>query len=985
MSRLRASLIISSWNGRHLLETCLPRVLRALAHAGGRHEVIVVDDGSADDTVEFIHREFPEVRLLPLARNLRFARANNAAARVAEGDILVFLNNDMHVSVDFLSPLLRHFENPSVFATTARIEMQPRRVAGGLIQETGLVRARFVGGFFVLQHEHPITEEPVRVLYAGGGSSAVRRDQFFELGGFDRLFRPFYFEDLDVSYRAQKRGWHVVYEPKSRMVHMHRRTNTPANFPGRYVDLMFGKNSLLFTWKVLTDSRLVRQHFRALWARLMRPSLDPGLAAVFFRAAAQLPELVRSRHRARRGEALTDQQTIALAAAARGDEATDAGSIPYASSGRGKRVLVVGFSPLPFEKERRIGALCFRTWHVTQAMLAAGHEVTLVAVRMSGAYEQESTRPPALRFRGSHFTYYSLDHATFEDGRMLRRICERVDPEAIVTVHSYPTWAASRLPSDAPMWADLNGYAMTEAQAQAAVIRDDSPVTEAWKWEQAALARADVFSVVSVRQKFALIGELAAVGRLTSGNYGDDRVHYMPNAIDPEPYRHARRALRGTVVGEGDFVVLWAGGYNTWTDVDTLFGGLTAAMREEPRLRFVSLGGAMPGRDETTYYRFRRLVDESDLADRFVFAGWVPTDDVPNYYFESDVGINIDRYSYEMLIGCRYRILDMLRAGLPVVTTLGTEISHLVEHERLGATFAPGDAQGLKGALLELARDEPRRRRSATRARDYVLKNRLAETVMRPLKEWTADPRPSADRLRAPRSEPALWQPRSFAGRLGKALETRGLRGGIGEVARLLASGLAELLSRAFVRRRAVRPWGLDPREPPHTTLVIRATDLSTTTQAVRRVQQGYPAAEIAVLVPESLAEETRYEADADIIPAARLEGCGYRVSSGLVNALRERRFDTVVVAGEGNRRAEALALLCGADRRVEVRHDGAAHVFWIAPYKPLAAVLGIVVGAVEKLILTTLVGLIWGSLAAEGRLWSLRRRLGVGGGQAHN
>ncbi len=983
MSRLRASLIVSSWNGRHLLETCLPRVLRAAAHAGDNHEVIVVDDASTDDTVEFVQREYPEVRLLPLARNVRFARANNAAARAAQGDVLVFLNNDMHVSADFLSPLLRHFEDPSVFAATARIEMQPRRVAGGMIQETGLVRARFENGFFVLQHEHPITDEPVPVLYAGGGSSAVRRDHFLALGGFDRLFRPFYFEDLDVSYRAQKRGWRIVYEPKSRMVHAHRRTNSPENFPGAYVDLMFGKNSLLFTWKVLTDSRLVKEHFRALWAKLMRPGLDPKLPPVFFRAARQLPELVRSRHRARTGQVLTDGQAIGLAAAARSDEATDAGSIPYASSGRGRRVLVVGFSPLPFEKERRIGALCFRTWHVAQAMLAAGHKVTLVGVRTSGAYERESTRPPALRFRGSNFTYYSLEHAVFQDGRMLQRICERVDPEAIVTVHSYPAWVVSRLQSEAPMWADLNGYAMTEAQARAAVIQDESPLAEAWKWEQAALARADEFSVVSVRQKFALIGELAAVGRLTGQSYGDDRVHYMPNAIDPEPYRHTRRVLRGALVGEDDFVVLWAGGYNTWTDVDTLFAGLAAAMREEPRLRFVSLGGAMPGRDETTFYRFRQLVDESDLADRFIFTGWVPTDDVPNYYFESDVGINIDRRSYEMLIGCRYRILDMLRAGLPVVTTLGTEISHMVEQERLGATFTPGDAAGLKASLLDLARDQTRRRRSAVRARDYLLKNRLAEVVLRPLTEWARDPRSSPDRLKGPRSEPVTWQPRSFAGRLGKAIETGGVQGGIGEVARLLAGGLAGLLGRAFVRRRAVRPWGLDPREPPHTTLVIRATDLATTSQAVRRIREHYPAAEIAVLAPESLAEETGYETGANVIPAAGVEACGYRVTSGLVNALRERTFDTAIVAGQGNRRAELLALLCGADRRVGLRHDGAAHVFWIAPYKPLFAVVGIVLGAVEKLLLTALVGLVWGSVAAEGALWNLRRRLGSAGSQA--
>ena len=975
MSQPRASIIISTWNGRHLLETCLPRVLRAAAHAGVDHEVIVVDDASTDDTVEFVQREFPDVRLLALERNLRFAGANNAAARIATGEILVFLNNDMHVDADFLRPLLRHFDDPAVFAATARIDMKPRWVAGGMIRETGLVRPRFEDGFFLLQHDEPITNKPLKVLYAGGGSSALRRDRFFQLGAFDRLFRPFYFEDLDLSYRAQKMGWKVLYEPKSRMAHTHRQTNSPENFPGDYVDLMFGKNSLLFTWKVLTDRALLRGHFRALWRRLMRPSLDPRTSRFFFRAAAQLPALLLSRHRARQGHLLGDRETIALAASAPSEEATDAGAIPYGSSGRGKRILVLGFSPLPFEKERRLGALCFRTWHVAQALLSAGHEVTLVGVRTAGSYERETTRPRALRFRGNHFTYYSLEHAAFDDGKMLQRIADRVSPEAIITVHSYPTWIASRLDSGAPLWADLNGYAMTEAQARAALAKDDSSLSEAWKWERAALARADVFSVVSSRQKFALIGELAGAGRLRGSNYGQDPVHYMPNAIDPQPYRHARRVARGTLVGEHDFVVLWAGGYNTWTDADTLFQGLAAAMREEPRLKFLSLGGAMPGRDETTFYRFRRLIEESDLADRFIFTGWVPNEDVPNYYFESDVGINIDRFSYEMLIGCRYRILDMLRAGLPVVTTLGTETSYIVEQERLGATFPPGDAEGLKEAILALARDEPRRRRSADRARDYLLKHRLVEDVMRPLQRWAQDPKPSPDRLPAPREEQPAWRPRTFTGRFGKALETGGLRGGFREILRALAASLADVLAKAFLRRRATAPWGLDPREPPHTTLVVRAGALSPVRQAVTQIRRRYPAAEISVLTPEAMADETRYETDAPIITAPGVEACGYRLAAGLVKALRERRFDTMLVAGEGNRRAELLALLSGADRRVELRDDGAAHVFWFALHKPVLLVFQGIVSLLEKLTLTGLVALVWGSITAEGWVWALRRR----------
>ena len=123
MAAPRASLIVSTWNGRHLLEQCLPPLLRAVEEAGGEHEVVVVDDASTDDTVEFLKREYPQVALLALPKNLRFAGANNAAARAATGEILVFLNNDMLVEPDFLPPLLQHFSDPEVFAVTGFMQM----------------------------------------------------------------------------------------------------------------------------------------------------------------------------------------------------------------------------------------------------------------------------------------------------------------------------------------------------------------------------------------------------------------------------------------------------------------------------------------------------------------------------------------------------------------------------------------------------------------------------------------------------------------------------------------------------------------------------------------------------------------------------------------------------------------------------------------------------------------------------------------------
>ncbi len=849
-----------------------------MAEAGGNHEIIVVDDASSDDTVAWMQHEYPQIKLLALPKNLRFAGANNAAARIATGDILLFLNNDMLVEPDFLPPLLAPFEDDDVFAVTAYIQMAPRLVEGSLVCETGLVRGRSENGFLVLQHDKPESGDPIPVIYAGGGSSAWRKDRFLALGGFDTLFRPFYSEDLDVSYQGQKHGWRVLFQPQSRMEHKHRQTNNPKHFPAWYVERMFLKNALLFLWKAQTDEDVVRADFRMLWRMLMRPRLHPALGKAFLRATWQLPELLAHRARSRAGIARTDREVVARAAGAPRVRTAEGGTLPYRSAGTGKRVLVLGFAPMPFEPERRLSALCHRTWHVTQALLEDGHEVVLAANRMAGAYEDEENRPPILRFTGEHFAYYSMQHAAFEGSDALQRLCEEFKPEAVVAVHSYCAWIASKLGTEAPLWADLNGYGMAEAQARAAQVHDDAAMEEAWRWEKASLERADAVSVVSNRQKYAAIGELAALGRLSGRNYGEDLVHYMPNAIEPTPYRHQKTVLRGRLAGDSDFVVLWSGGYNTWTDVDTLFAGLVAAMREEPRLRFVSIGGAIPGRDEQTLYHFRELIEASEFADRFVFTGWVPTEEMPNYYFESDVGLNIDRASYEMLLGCRYRIMDMLRAGLPVVTSLGTEISHIVRNEKLGATFTPGSAEELAQVLVEMARDESARRRCATRAKEWVFKHRTVEQVMAPLRRWMQAPARAEVRARQ-MGVNHVWQPRTWLGRFARTWETVGSRALLRGAAKGVVRGSADAAGKAMVLRRGAVPWGLEAAHPPHRALVVRAGALELTRDLMAHTREAFPEIEITVLTPENLAEETRFELDAPVITAPGAGLVSYRIT----------------------------------------------------------------------------------------------------------
>ncbi|MCC7154708.1 MAG: glycosyltransferase [Bryobacterales bacterium] len=240
-----ASVVIPNWNGRDLLEKYLPSVLTALS-GNAANEVIVVDNGSADGSVEFLREHFPTVRVIALNENLGFGGGSNRGFAEARNDIVVLLNSDMRVAPGFLAPLLEGFTGEAVFAVACQIFFSD---AAKVREETGLTQAWWSQGALRVRHR---VDDKVTALYpcfyGGGGSCAFDRRKFLELGGFHELYKPFYLEDTDLGLLAWKRGWKVFYEPRSHVWHEHRGTIGKKFTPG-FIEGVLQKNFLLFTWK----------------------------------------------------------------------------------------------------------------------------------------------------------------------------------------------------------------------------------------------------------------------------------------------------------------------------------------------------------------------------------------------------------------------------------------------------------------------------------------------------------------------------------------------------------------------------------------------------------------------------------------------------------------------------------------------------------------------------------------------------------------
>ncbi|HEX2638093.1 MAG TPA: glycosyltransferase family 2 protein [Gemmatimonadales bacterium] len=221
-----ASVVIVNWNGRQLLPECLESVR---SQTFRDFEVILVDNGSTDGSVEWVRAEYPEVRILALPTNQGFCGGNNVGIRAATAEYIVLLNNDTEVEPEWLGELVRHIDgDASIAACDSKILYFDRRdtiwSAGATYTIAGSAEWRGQG-----RKDWEITE-PAEVFTAVACSAIYARRVLNEIGGLDEDFFAGY-EDVDWSFRARLRGYRIVNVPSSRVYHkvsVTHRYNSPA-------------------------------------------------------------------------------------------------------------------------------------------------------------------------------------------------------------------------------------------------------------------------------------------------------------------------------------------------------------------------------------------------------------------------------------------------------------------------------------------------------------------------------------------------------------------------------------------------------------------------------------------------------------------------------------------------------------------------------------------------------------------------------------
>jgi len=210
------SVVVLNWNGDRVIEACLRSVQ---AQTYGPLEVIVVDNASADGSVELIRSQFPKIRLIVNETNLGFGGGNNVGIRASQGKYVMVLNNDAQVHPQCIEELKESIEKDERYgACASKILLES---SDNLIDAAGIVvcpdglsigRGRLEKGEGF--------DRETEVFFGSGCACLYRREMLEDIGLYDEDFFA-YAEDTDLGWRARLAGWKCTYNPKAIVYHVH--------------------------------------------------------------------------------------------------------------------------------------------------------------------------------------------------------------------------------------------------------------------------------------------------------------------------------------------------------------------------------------------------------------------------------------------------------------------------------------------------------------------------------------------------------------------------------------------------------------------------------------------------------------------------------------------------------------------------------------------------------------------------------------------
>ena len=220
---MQTAVVILNWNGRKHLEHYMPSVV---GNTPAEVRIVVADNGSADDSVEFLKGHYPSVEIIQLEKNYGFAEGYNRALKMVDAECYILLNSDVEVTKGWIEPLVEMIQSdesiaavaPKLLSDVERDKFEYAGAAGGFIDYLGypLCRGRILS---TIEQDRGQYDTAREVFWASGAAFCCRADLFHAMGGFDGDFFA-HMEEIDLCWRMQLAGYKIMSEPKSVVYHL---------------------------------------------------------------------------------------------------------------------------------------------------------------------------------------------------------------------------------------------------------------------------------------------------------------------------------------------------------------------------------------------------------------------------------------------------------------------------------------------------------------------------------------------------------------------------------------------------------------------------------------------------------------------------------------------------------------------------------------------------------------------------------------------
>lgn len=734
-------------------------------------EIVVVENGSGDDSYQRLAGLGGRIRLVRSKTNLGFTGGSNLGARQASGEFVAFLNNDSRPDPRWIREAIRAFHSSSEVAAVASKVLS---WDGSKIDFVGGQLTWFGMGYKGHDNEAASDEYdiPRDLLYGTGSALFVRSTVFAEVGGFDERLFMFY-DDVDLGWRLNLLGHSVRFVPTSVVYHKHH--GSMRSFGEYREKFLLERNALILLYKNLDEKNLGKFLAGAL-----------GLAA---RRAVSVSGLDSSSYDIRRSEGgpdeFTNEQPVrkdAIAGLFGIDQFLDL--LPELRAERehiqAKRVVrddtlfpLFGDTNNALSLDPRIQETLRDLTTALDITTPAGRVRVLV---VTGDFIGARMAGPAIR------AWNMCEHLALRNDVRLVTPNKPMRASAAFEVYHAPDDAAMRPQED---WADviiIQGYVLRQyrslSNTKKILVADIYDPLHLEQLEQARdanftnwnrqvlsasdvlneqIARADYFLCASEKQRNFWLGQMAAVGRVNAMTYEadntlNDLIAIVPFGLDDDIPTQDRHAIKGAIPGIGpdDKVLIWGGGIYDWFDTETLLRAMRKVADTHPNARLFFLGVSHPNPDVPqmkVVSKTFELADSLGLTDKFVFFNreWVAFDDRHNYLLDADAAVSTHYEHIETVFSFRTRILDYLWARLPMVTTRGDGFADLIEEAPLGVTVRERDVDALADAIVNVLYDDDFRATVADNIEP--IRNRFTWThALEPLTTFCASPVPAPDR-----------------------------------------------------------------------------------------------------------------------------------------------------------------------------------------------------------------------------------------------